>query len=83
MNKDITDQMADERTAITQKLMSMRHNGKPDIWKPDVFHVYSNEKKNLKQSHVVIMKTKQDGNKKKRAANEKLKEKYRDCLVKE
>jgi len=42
LSKEITDQMADERTAITSKLMTMRHNGKPEIWKPDVFYISTN-----------------------------------------
>ena len=63
LSKEITDQMADERTAITSKLMTMRHNGKPEIWKPDVFYISSNERKHLKPTHVNIMKSKQDGNK--------------------
>jgi hypothetical protein len=40
--------MADERTAITTKLMTMRHNGKPDIWKPDHFNIGTTEKKHFK-----------------------------------
>ena len=37
LSKDITDRMADERTAITSKLMGMRYNGQPEIWKPNKF----------------------------------------------
>jgi len=44
--------MADERTAITSKLMAMRHNGKPEIWKPDDFIINTNEKKHFKPGHL-------------------------------
>ena len=39
LSKEVTDKLYDENTKISLKLMSLRYNGQPDIWKPDKFAI--------------------------------------------